>query len=347
MVLRVNRAWIEPPPQYKRKPTNSDSNAKADPSSDNAEESLLYNHDSVENDEQAISRMPVKQTPPTLASASLHRAAGFGRSHPTNDLTSANIIDMTPEMLVDEMQPETVSQTPNSRSHSINMHYNYLSVNPSPSPISPLKWPPMHPHGPGPSSRVYSTQFDQSYIQQAPLRYYPSAVDSNSPIGRSFRSTSSTKMMRLPRHARLADNTISETTLLTTTKTPPATAAVDSSATTNHTASGGIKSNRKVGRSVYSLPMPLDTGYTSVNTMSQLAFDQWLQARMEEFHYAGRAVDVQLVARGGGYINMRNPEFSLGVLAQIAYYVAQFDWCYFSRSGHVHCSVKPGKFFDF
>lgn len=59
---------------------------------------------------------------------------------------------------------------------------------------------------------------------------------------------------------------------------------------------------------------------------------------MEEFHYAGRALDMVLVDVG----NKRHNSLYPGKLAQLAYYGALFDWCYFSRQGHVHCSVKPG-----
>ncbi|TPP60528.1 Hedgehog protein [Fasciola gigantica] len=332
VILRVLRAWTEPPPQYKQRPASSESGTDTADSNESEAESLLYNHDSIDNGDQTTSRMPKQQTASTYVSASSHRTAGFVRPQSSNDLNPANIIDMTPEMLVDESHPESVEQTPTSRSHPMNIQYNYLSPNPSPSPTSTLKWPSMQSYRPSSAARIYSTRSDQSYIQQSQLRYYSSAMDSNPPVGRSFRSTSSTKMMRLPRNIRQMGQTSSETAITSTI-----------AAITTHTALNPTKSNRKVGRSVHSLPMPLDTGYTSVNTMSQLAFEQWLQMRMEEFHYAGRAVDVQLVPRGGGYIDMRNPEFSLGVLAQIAYYVAQFDWCYLSRSGHVHCSVKPGE----
>ncbi|VDD77476.1 unnamed protein product [Mesocestoides corti] len=61
---------------------------------------------------------------------------------------------------------------------------------------------------------------------------------------------------------------------------------------------------------------------------------------MEEFHYAGRAVDMILVdARSSG--SSRRSSIYPGKLAQLAYYGALFDWCYFARQGHVHCSVKP------
>lgn len=63
---------------------------------------------------------------------------------------------------------------------------------------------------------------------------------------------------------------------------------------------------------------------------------------MEEFHYAGRAVDMILVDTkldGSSRLSSVYP----GKLAQLAYYGALFDWCYFARQGHVHCSVKPGK----
>ncbi|KAL5111487.1 Desert hedgehog protein B [Taenia crassiceps] len=61
---------------------------------------------------------------------------------------------------------------------------------------------------------------------------------------------------------------------------------------------------------------------------------------MEEFHYAGRAVDMILVDTkidGSSRLSSVYP----GKLAQLAYYGALFDWCYFARQGHVHCSVKP------
>ena len=62
---------------------------------------------------------------------------------------------------------------------------------------------------------------------------------------------------------------------------------------------------------------------------------------MEEFHYAGRAVDMILVdTKTAG--STRRSSIYPGKLAQLAYYGALFDWCYFARQGHVHCSVKPG-----
>ncbi len=69
---------------------------------------------------------------------------------------------------------------------------------------------------------------------------------------------------------------------------------------------------------------------------------------MEEFHYAGRAIDMTLVdaRRVGSADTLGGPRFGSvypGKLAQMAYYGALFDWCFFSRLGHVHCSVKPGK----
>ncbi|KAF7261416.1 hypothetical protein EG68_01158 [Paragonimus skrjabini miyazakii] len=95
-----------------------------------------------------------------------------------------------------------------------------------------------------------------------------------------------------------------------------------------------------VGRSVSnSQPFMVNRNYPDVNTMTQLRFQQWLDMRMEEFHYAGRAVDLQLVA--ANYASAHNSAPNLGILAQMAYYVARFDWCYLSRTGHVHCSVKP------
>ncbi|VDM19499.1 unnamed protein product, partial [Hydatigera taeniaeformis] len=61
---------------------------------------------------------------------------------------------------------------------------------------------------------------------------------------------------------------------------------------------------------------------------------------MEEFHYAGRAVDMILVdTKIDGSPRLRS--VYPGKLAQLAYYGALFDWCYFARQGHVHCSVKP------
>ncbi|VDP66340.1 unnamed protein product [Echinostoma caproni] len=323
VVLRVNRAWIQPPPQYKPKPV--DSNSAGDTSETDAgnAESLLYNHDSSGNEGPTTSHMPhAQQTVSTSASAPAHRTAGLGRTQSGPDMPSPPIIDMTPEMMVDENRPDSIEQTSSGRSHPVNIHYDYLSLVPPPSPIPTLsKWSAMQNYRFGSHGRIHSSRFDRPHIQPAPLRYNPSNMDFQPPAGRPYRGTSATKMMRLPRHINPAEDSANETKSLESNTT---------------------RNGRKVGRSVYSLPMPLDTGYTSVNTMSQLAFEQWLQMRMEEFHYAGRAVDVQLVSRAG-YINMRNPEFSLGVLAQIAYYVAQFDWCYFSRSGHVHCSVKPGE----
>lgn len=63
---------------------------------------------------------------------------------------------------------------------------------------------------------------------------------------------------------------------------------------------------------------------------------------MEEFHYAGRALDMMLVNTRISP-NARQNSVYPGKLAQLAYYGALFDWCYFARQGHVHCSVKPGK----
>ncbi|VDK36182.1 unnamed protein product [Dibothriocephalus latus] len=62
---------------------------------------------------------------------------------------------------------------------------------------------------------------------------------------------------------------------------------------------------------------------------------------MEEFHFAGRAVDMILVdAREGSPVRQSRSLFP-GKLAQLAYFKALFDWCFFSRDGYVHCSVKP------
>lgn len=64
---------------------------------------------------------------------------------------------------------------------------------------------------------------------------------------------------------------------------------------------------------------------------------------MEEFHYAGRALDMILVNTKTRESSRQNSVYP-GKLAQLAYYGALFDWCYFARQGHVHCSVKPGKY---
>ncbi|KAF8567763.1 hypothetical protein P879_01008 [Paragonimus westermani] len=102
----------------------------------------------------------------------------------------------------------------------------------------------------------------------------------------------------------------------------------------------GTPTRKIVGRSVGSIqPFVINRNYPDVNTMTQLRFQQWLDMRMEEFHYAGRAVDLQLVTTN--YASAHNSAQNLGILAQMAYYVARFDWCYLSRTGHVHCSVKP------
>ncbi|VDL21166.1 unnamed protein product [Hymenolepis diminuta] len=61
---------------------------------------------------------------------------------------------------------------------------------------------------------------------------------------------------------------------------------------------------------------------------------------MEEFHYAGRALDMILVDTKISASSRQNSVYP-GKLAQLAYYGALFDWCYFARQGHVHCSVKP------
>ncbi|VDN97084.1 unnamed protein product [Rodentolepis nana] len=61
---------------------------------------------------------------------------------------------------------------------------------------------------------------------------------------------------------------------------------------------------------------------------------------MEEFHYAGRALDMILVDTRISVSSRQNSVYP-GKLAQLAYYGALFDWCYFARQGHVHCSVKP------
>ncbi|BHF59944.1 hypothetical protein SprV_0100290500 [Sparganum proliferum] len=62
---------------------------------------------------------------------------------------------------------------------------------------------------------------------------------------------------------------------------------------------------------------------------------------MEEFHFAGRAVDMILVDTREGNPARQGRSLFPGKLAQLAYFKALFDWCFFSRDGYVHCSVKP------
>lgn len=75
-------------------------------------------------------------------------------------------------------------------------------------------------------------------------------------------------------------------------------------------------------------------------SMFSIKFNQMNEMEMEEFHYTGRAIDFELTTRS--LAKSKNSNLRLGVLAQMAYYVAQFDWCSFNPIGHVHCSVKPG-----
>ncbi|CAL8071477.1 unnamed protein product [Calicophoron daubneyi] len=310
VVLRVIRGWVKPPPGYQRstdEESASDSSVDKDSSKDKRkDESLLYEA----REKQTDRNIPhTHQVPPPASIFSVQRITPYGGIKSSQDPPTP-IIDMTPEMMVDESRPN-VFPKPSDSTHQSNavrhepgVHNYMLSFQQHQPPWSPLK-----------SSKypVFSAQLRRSYSSHNTPRYRP--VESNVFHPPRIYPSRSIRLKRQAVSHPVSNNSNDNSTIK-------------------------LSKHKIYGRSVNMLhSLNSNEQNSHVNTMNHVRFEQWLEMRMEEFHYAGRAIDMKLITRP--FARTRNVNFNLGVLAQIAYYVAQFDWCYFSRTGHVHCSVKP------
>ncbi|CAH8533943.1 unnamed protein product [Dicrocoelium dendriticum] len=311
--LRVMRAWIKPPPNYKPRPhaeVPTQHNTHSDWKNGDRDGTLLYEGSSdqigssqlhrkeklvTERDKTREEETPTKhkkQQKYALTKTSIHN--------------NNQILNLMPEMIVDE-EPQTMLHR--------NMFDNklldqsapaYSALNYGSRPFAELRWAPWRTSKSKPGSHP-------SHVFNTPSRRRLAKIDDFS-RGSAF---SSNQMSRFPRDF------------------PPSNLTVAISPADSRGRTRRLFSRSIVGAQFQS------TGRSNqqVNTMTQARYEQWLNMRMEEFHYAGRAVDIQLAFQP--YSNQRDIDVKIGLLAQMAFYVAQFDWCYFSRSRHVHCSVKP------
>ncbi|KAG5452273.1 Desert hedgehog protein B [Clonorchis sinensis] len=304
--LRVLRAWIKPPPQYRAPPPEDDSENSVEPNSmtDSDDGSLRFDTGSQQPiTEKFLEAQTTRShsTPATQAAYATkreksHQNARKGPKH------GNRIVDMTPEMMVDD---DSQDFSGNSVFQSGRNSMGYLHRQHPDSYWTPWR-------------RKLPSYRQPGYVQNP--NSYGLVRPGFGGINDIYSNSLSGKLVRLPRE-------------------PQKISTIN--ATANASQSGAHRHrifSRSVGSSMQAFMINRNP-YSHVNTMTQVRFEQWLHMRMEEFHYAGRAVDVQLITQS--YRLPGSVNENLGVLAQIAYYVAHFDWCYFSRSGHVHCSVKP------
>uniref|UniRef100_A0A5K4FDV9 HintN domain-containing protein n=1 Tax=Schistosoma mansoni TaxID=6183 RepID=A0A5K4FDV9_SCHMA len=343
VILRVIRSWVKPPPNYK--PLPQDDNME-----DSHEDSPLLYEKNSKPEKVSHSRNPVfVGNSPTVFSG--QRALPFVPVK-SRQFLDAPIIDMTPEM----MDGEFIQI--NSHSNKIGTQSKNLKFNqfiPSSKSISTQtnRWPsiknnPNYITHLSSLPRSYPTQNSHSYqslssssSSSPPSPPPPSPTSSSSSSGYFFNpnkvssslpdSTYNT-MIRLPRNILLKQSNI---------------AIYHLNQTINLSNRSDKSVHKLVERSISPMyPSNTDRNYRNYDYKSNHNYlinnnnnNQLNELRMEEFHYAGRAVDMELITRKYG--RPHNSDLHLGVLAQIAYYVAHFDWCFFNRAGHVHCSVKP------
>ncbi|CAH8512165.1 unnamed protein product [Schistosoma turkestanicum] len=331
VILRVIRSWVKPPPNYKLLP-------QEDNLEDNHEDSPLLYEKNFKPESGSRDRDPVFAGHP-LTVFSGQKTPPFVpvKSRPFLD---APVIDMTPEMVDGEfIQIPTDSNKFGTQSKGLKFH-NFI---PSSKSISTQtnRWPSIK-NDPNyvthlsslPRSSSSSSSFS-SYPTQNPHSYQsPSSPSSGhfynpNKISSSLTNSSYNSVIRLPRNVlpTQSNNKLYHLKQIIN-KTEPF-KQIDRSL------------HKLVERSVntiYTTNIHRKYPHSNQNYFKKID-NKFNELRMEEFHYAGRAVDMELITQHSG--RPHNFHLHLGVLAQIAYYVAQFDWCFFNRAGHVHCSVKP------
>ncbi|CAH8855638.1 unnamed protein product [Trichobilharzia szidati] len=338
VILRVIRSWVKPPPNYKPLPTEDNSEEHID---DTGDSPLLYEKN-FKSEKNARGRDSVfAEQPPTVFSGKKTPPFVPMKSKPHLD---APVIDMTPEMVDDQfIQHHSDPNRIGTQSNGLKfLHY----IPPSRS-VSPQRnrWHPMQ-NNPNHLTPSPARQSLSAHSAQNQRSYKPSATNfhNSHKISSSLPDSSYNTMIRLPRSAaflKKSNFTIANVTL------------IDNQ--TDLTNPNPNRLHKIVERSVNTMHAPdisrkhrnydhnsNNNNYKNNNNNNQnhlLPTSVLNELRMEEFHYAGRAVDIELTTRQFG--RPHNSDLHLGVLAQIAYYVAHFDWCFFNRAGHVHCSVKP------
>ncbi|CAH8564959.1 unnamed protein product [Schistosoma bovis] len=343
VILRVIRSWVKPPPNYK--PLPQDDNVE-----DNHEDSPLLYEKTSKLEKVSNGRNPVfVGNSPTVFSG--QRALPFVPVK-SRQFLDAPVIDMTPEMMdgefiqINSHSNKVGTQSKNLKfnqfipsSKSISTQTNrWPSTKNNPNYITHLSslprssfssYPTQNPHSHQSLSSPTSSSSSSSSSTSSGYFFNPNKVSSSLP------DSSYDTMIRLPRHVLLKQSNMTIYRL-------------------NQTMNEIHSSNRSDKALHKLVERSINTIYTSNTDRKHRNYDyhsnpnhlitnnnnnKLNELRMEEFHYAGRAVDMELITRQYG--RPHNSDLHLGVLAQIAYYVAHFDWCFFNRAGHVHCSVKP------
>ncbi|VDO80339.1 unnamed protein product [Schistosoma margrebowiei] len=336
VILRVIRSWVKPPPNYK--PLPQDDNVE-----DNHEDSPLLYEKNSKMEKVSNGRNPVfLGNSPTVFSG--QRALPFVPVK-SRQFLDAPVIDMTPEMMdgefiqINSHSNKVGTQSKNlkfnqfiSSSKSISTQTNrWPSTKNNPNYITHFSslprssfssYPTQNPHShqslSSPTSSSSSSSTSSGYF------FNPNKVSSSLP------DSSYDTMIRLPRHILLKQSNMTIYHL-------------------NQTMNEIHSSNRSDQTLHKLVERSINTIYTSNNDRKHRNYDhnsnqnhlitnnnnnKLNELRMEEFHYAGRAVDMELITRQFG--RPHNSDLHLGVLAQIAYYVAHFDWCFFNRAGHTY-----------
>ncbi|CAH8545452.1 unnamed protein product [Heterobilharzia americana] len=331
VVLRVIRSWVKPPPNYKPLPTEDINKEDTDDG-----DSLLLYEKNLKPEKNSHNHEPVfVEQPSTVFSGQRSLPFGSIKSKPYLD---APIIDMTPEMIEDQFPQSNSDSMKKMRSQSNGLkflHYIPSSTQKNRwySTKNHLNYLPSYSSSTKQSLSVYPIHSQRVYQSPPPSSSAASVNVYNSyKVSSSLPDTSYNTMIRLPRNviSRLSNKTGNNTLLIN-----------------NISSSNSLKRytlHKIVERSVNTMYAPnIDRKNYNYNPNNKQKYLQntiiMNELRMEEFHYAGRAVDIELTTRQ--YNRPHNVNLHLGVLAQIAYYVAHFDWCFFNRAGHVHCSVKP------
>ncbi|TNN08012.1 Indian hedgehog protein [Schistosoma japonicum] len=331
VILRVIRSWVKPPANYKILPQEDnlhenhedspllyEKNFKSEKFSHDRDSVFVEHASTVFSGQKTLPFVPVKSKP----------------------YLDAPIIDMTPEMMDGEfIEIPSKGNKLGTQSNGLQFH-QYI---PSSKSISTQKnrWPPTKNN---PNYITHFSSLPKSSISLNPTKNQRShqslSSSSSSPsssgyfynpnkVTSSLPDTSYDTMIRLPRNVFPTKINISNYNV---------------NQTNNEINQNDQRLHKLIERSVNTMHAPnTDRKHRNHDLVSNqnhlLTRSKMNELRMEEFHYAGRAVDMELITRQYG--RPRNSDLHLGVLAQIAYYVAHFDWCFVNRAGHVHCSVKP------